>query len=339
MSQVERVVVHNRHVVGIPTNGTTHMQHDFGRKQQQRGNLVGDTFGQMEVTGIESHDLIVLHAVTQIKIIRPHGITLGSDTEKFGFDTIFHVPVLGSENTVERLFQQLTIIEPVDGRIFGTVVNPKIHDTRIVLIFSHLVGDPPATTSMFYPKFTNRIVGIGKCKHAAFRVGKRSGIKIELQSVLFGPLHPTGKVIGSNLVTIDLLTAEIAIHLVQIDAMRTGQQRFHFKQIGTHFVDIASFTGIISRSLYSAGQFAVGIFKSRNIVGLPAMQRQRYSLHFFQHFVHVYAYGGITFGGILESRLHGLFILHDILLSIYNKLHFFLKITYFSFHSSVSHGS
>lgn len=130
MSQVERVVVHNRHVVGIPTNGTAHMQHDFGRKQQQRGNLVGDTFGQMEVTGIESHDLIVLHAVTQIKIIRPHGITLGSDTEKFGFDTIFHVPVLGSENTVERLFQQPTVIEPVDGRIFGTVVNPKIHDTK-----------------------------------------------------------------------------------------------------------------------------------------------------------------------------------------------------------------
>ena len=47
----------------------------------------------------------------------PDGITLGSDTEKFGFDTIFHVPVLGSENTVERLFQQLAIIEPVDGRI------------------------------------------------------------------------------------------------------------------------------------------------------------------------------------------------------------------------------
>ena len=45
-----------------------------------------------------------LRAIADIEIIRPHCIAFQSDTEYFGFDTVFHVLVFCCENLIQRVF-------------------------------------------------------------------------------------------------------------------------------------------------------------------------------------------------------------------------------------------
>ena len=76
-------IIHNGYVVGIPTNRTAYVQHQFGHIKQKRRYFVGNTFSRMEVTGIQSYHLITGCAITDVEVIGTYCIAFQTDTEYF----------------------------------------------------------------------------------------------------------------------------------------------------------------------------------------------------------------------------------------------------------------
>ena len=62
-------IVHDGDMVGIPTDRTTDVQHEFGNEVQEGTDLVGRTLCGMIMTGIDGLNDIVLGAVGGIEIV------------------------------------------------------------------------------------------------------------------------------------------------------------------------------------------------------------------------------------------------------------------------------
>lgn len=90
-AQLEGRLVHQRHMVGVPTHRTAHMKHDFWAEQKHGAYFVGHNFGRMEVTRVECHYLAVLRAIGQIKIVAAHSISLEADAENLRFEAVAHM--------------------------------------------------------------------------------------------------------------------------------------------------------------------------------------------------------------------------------------------------------
>ena len=116
----------------------------------------------MEVTGIQSNHLIARSTVTDIEVVRTYRVAFQADTEHLRFDTIFHILIFGSENLIQRIFQQRTIFHSVYSDILASVMHPKVHDTWIALCLTHFFCNYTTTFGMFNPELTDTFIRIRK---------------------------------------------------------------------------------------------------------------------------------------------------------------------------------
>ena len=114
---------------------------------------------------VERHDLAVLGSVTQREVVRSHRVVFGANAEQLGLDAILHVGVLGGEYLVERLLQQLAILQAVDRLVLRAVVYPDVENRRIALTAAHLLGNRAATFGVLDPELADAFVGIGQSEH------------------------------------------------------------------------------------------------------------------------------------------------------------------------------
>src|SRR5574344_1321426 len=95
------------------------------------------------------------------------------------------------------------------------------------------------------------------------------------------------------LIAVYKLSTEVAVCFVQIEAMFSCQQALHKFDISTHFVDVAGSAGIVASSLYATRKGFIAL-EADNIIGLPAMQRDRSVLQLLDSFISIYSNGGIS---------------------------------------------
>ena len=116
----------------------------------------------MEVTGIQRNHLVTRSTITDIKVVRTHCIAFQTDTEHLRYDTILHILIFGSEDLIQRIFQQCTIFHTIYRNILASVMYPKIHDTRIPLCLTHFFRNGTTTFGMFNPELTDAFIRIRK---------------------------------------------------------------------------------------------------------------------------------------------------------------------------------
>ena len=107
------------------------------------------------------------------------------------------------------------------------------------------------------------------------------------------PLDPSREMFHLHLVAVDLLAAELAVDLVQVQTVRAGNVTGGFEDVGAQLLDVACLARIVARSLNAARQLAAPILESGDVVRLPAVQRQADALQFFQGFVGIDSDGRI----------------------------------------------
>ena len=289
LAQLQRIVVHDRHVVGIPAHRARHVQHHLGDEQQQRRNLVGHDLRGVEMPRIEGHDLAAAGSVADVEVVAPDGIALQPDAEHLRLDAVLHVVVFGLEDAVERVTQQLAVEHAVHRKVFRAVVYPEVHDRGVALRLAHLFGNGAAALGVFHPEVPDSGVGVGQREIAALGVRERRRVEVELHAVLFRPLDPALEMPGLHLVAVDRLAAELAVDLVQVQAVRTGNERLGLEDVGTQLFDVAGFARVVARSLDAAREVAAPVFEARHVVRLPAVERERDVLKRRERLFGVYA--------------------------------------------------
>ena len=100
-----------------------------------------------------------------------------------------------------------------------------------------------------------------------------------------------------HLVAVDEPAAELAVDLVQIQTMRTGDVAGSLENVGAQLPDVTGLARIVAGGLNAARQLAVLIFESGHVVRLPAVQRQGDTLQFFQCLVGIDSDGRIPLAG------------------------------------------
>ena len=83
---------------------------------------------------------------------------------------------------------------------------------------------------------------------------------------------------GLHLVAVDRLAAELAVDLMQVQAVRTGNERLGLEDVGTQLFDVAGFARVVARGLDAARKVAAPVFEARHVVRLPAVEREGYFL-------------------------------------------------------------
>ncbi len=129
-------VVHDSHMVRVPTDRTAHVEHQFRHEKQHSRNLVGNAFGGVEVTGVKSDHHVVLGCIRGVEVIASHSVAFKTDTEHLGLNAVLHPVILMLENLVKRILKQLAIHIAVDSDVLASVMYPCVHDTRILLSFT-----------------------------------------------------------------------------------------------------------------------------------------------------------------------------------------------------------
>ena len=286
------------------------MQHHLRHEQQERRQLVGHALRGVEVPGVERYQLLTLYAVGYVEIVGTDRVTFKADAEDLRLHAVLHMGVFRGEYPVEGLFEQLTVLHTVDGDVLTAVVHPKVHDARIVLTFSHLLGNGPATFGVLHPEVADALVGIGQRQVAALGVREGGGVEVELHAVLGSPLHPALEVARFHLVAVDKLPAEVAVYLVQAQAVLAGYVRRGLQDVLAQLVYVAGLAGIVARGLYAAGERAARL-EAGHVVGLPAMQGKGCALQGVHSLVRIDAQGGIAFLGQFVSVDNELFF-HDV---------------------------
>ena len=266
------------------------------------------------MTGIQSNHLIARSTVTDIEVVRTYRVAFQTDTEHLRFDTIFHILIFGSENLIQRIFQQRTIFHSVYSDILASVMHPKVHDTWIALCLTHFFCNYTTTFGMFNPELTDTFIRIRKWQVTWFRMRERSRVEVKFHVMFFTPFYPTLEMFRFHLVTVYHLTLEISIDFMQVQTMSTRDIRSSFQDVSTQFVNITSFARIITSCLNASGQWTGLYFKSCNVISLPAVKWQMKILHSFQYFFGVYTYCCITFHSNFIRFLNQFFFFHDILL-------------------------
>ena len=102
-------VVEDDDVVGVPANTPADVEEDLIDPAEDGGELVGDGFGGVEVSGVETEQGVVLDGVAEVELVGPDDVAFGAEAEEFAFDG---VKVVGGvegfgEDRVERLLQAL----------------------------------------------------------------------------------------------------------------------------------------------------------------------------------------------------------------------------------------
>jgi hypothetical protein len=131
-------------------------------------------------------------------------------------------------------------------------MDPDVHDTGITLGLTHRVGDAAAALCVLDPELADSRIGIGKGEVPALGMAERGGVEVKLEIVGLGPLDPALEMLDTDLVTIDELSSEISIDLMEVDAVVAGQKSLHELQVGTDLVDVAGTSRIVAGGLDSS---------------------------------------------------------------------------------------
>ena len=116
----------------------------------------------MEVTGIQSDHLIARSTVTDIEIVGTYRIAFQTDTEHLRFDAILHILIFCSEDLIQRIFQQRTVLHTVYSDILASVMYPKVHNTRITLCLTHFLRNSTTAFGMFNPELADTFIRVGE---------------------------------------------------------------------------------------------------------------------------------------------------------------------------------
>ena len=192
-------------------------------------------------------------------------------------------------------------------------MNPKVHDTGIILIFTHLLANPAATLRMFDPEITDRVVRIRQRQVATLRMRERSAVEIQFHPVFFRPLHPAFKMSRFHFIAIDLLALEVTIYFMQVQAMFTSDQRSRFQDIGTNFVDRSGTSRIVARHLDSARQRTALVLEAAHVIRLPTMHGERNFLQFVHCLFYIYTDSCIAFNSCFIRLSDNVFFCHGLI--------------------------
>ena len=69
LAQLESIVVHDCYVVRIPSYRTAYVEHYLWSVEEQRRNLVGNDFCWMEMTSVESDNLLSACSVADVEVV------------------------------------------------------------------------------------------------------------------------------------------------------------------------------------------------------------------------------------------------------------------------------
>jgi hypothetical protein len=164
---------------------------------------------------------------------------------------------------------------------------------------------------VFDPELADAFVRAGE-RESVGRLRMREERRIEIHADLLtlGPIDPTLKMFGANLVAIDALAAEVAVEGVQIEPMRTGNQRKRLVQVGSQLVRRSRLAGIVSRHRQPAAQLFTGVFEAADVVALPTVERDRNRRESLDGRVGVDAECCVTVLGGRVGRLNRCFVAH-----------------------------
>jgi len=168
----------------------------------------------------------------------------------------------------------------------------------VALCASHGVGDAPAALGVLNPELADGGVGVAQGEFSALGVGEAGAVEVELQALFLGPLNPALEVLDFHLVAVNELASEVAIDLVEVQAVVAGEQALGEADVGSHFLDVAGASGVVARCLYASAEGFVAL-ETHHVVSLPAMQADGCLFEQFDGFVGVNADGGIAFFGNL----------------------------------------
>ncbi len=74
-------------------------------------------------------------------------------------------------------------------------------------------------------------------------------------------------------IAIDATRAEFSVERVQVEAMRAGNQRQGLGRVAPELVGRARLAGIVARRGNPSAELTIRVFETRDIVSLPAMER------------------------------------------------------------------
>ena len=242
-------IVHERDMVGVPSDGAADVQQQLGHEGQHGRDFVGRALGGVVVAGVDGEQLVVLCGIGCVEVVAAYGEAFESDSEDFAFDAVFHHGQLLAKDLVERLFQQLSVFAVSDADVLATVVNPEVHDAGVALCFSHSIGDATATAGVFNPEIPDIVVGICQGEVSAFGMRERGAVEVERHVVFAAPFHPRSKVRLVNLVAVNHTTAEVGIDLVQTQPVLSGDEALGLHDVGSQLVDVPGLSRVVSRAL------------------------------------------------------------------------------------------
>ncbi len=270
-----QVVRQDHHMIAIPPHAATDMQQNLRQPHQDRGDLIGDSFGRMKVARIEAEQLAIGEGIGQVEFMRSDDIAFRTEAEQFAFHRV-EIPSLVDrlgENFVERFSQSFARAAAIDRRVFIAVGNPDVRHTARAKLLAKRFANFPAGDAMSDPESPNAFVLAGQGKAGiGLRVGEERWIKIESQATGFGPIDPAGKVLGRELIPLDASATILSIDRMQIQSMPAGNQSQGRFQVTAKLVNVPRPPWIIARRLNAATGKSRFAFESADIVALPAMQ-------------------------------------------------------------------
>ena len=182
------------------------------------------TFRSAVVASVEGVHHFTCSAITAHEVVAAHGVTLKSDTKQLGFETVLYAVQLLCHNLIQTFCKYLAVALALNGEILGTVVNPDVHDTWVVLCFTHCI-DAMRRQRLVCSIQKSRILlsGFAKDSSPLFGMREGSGVEIEFHLLLLSPVNPALEVFHFYLVAVYELVTEVAISLMQIQTMIAGE--------------------------------------------------------------------------------------------------------------------
>ena len=150
------------------------------------------------------------------------------------------------------------------GRVLEAVGDPDVGHAGRAQLPAKVLADLAAGDAVLDPELADARVVAGQGK-AVVGQGMREegGVKVDAVVVLLGPVDPAGKMLGLELVALDLLAAGLGIDGVQVQPVRAGDQAVGLVQVAAQLVGVARLAGIVAGGGDAAAQLGVRRSRSR----------------------------------------------------------------------------
>lgn len=162
---------------------------------------------------------------------------------------------------------------------------------------------------MLDPEIADAFARVGEGETIrGFRVCEAGWVEIHAHLVRLCPIDPAFEMFWLYLVAVYFFSAKLPIERVEVEPMFSGDQGESFIKIRTEFFRYAGFSRMVSRHGDPAAQSFARVFKSPDIIALPAMERNRKGREFPHDRIRIHTHIGITLfcGGIAWGDGSGL---------------------------------